>query len=113
MRAFGQNVDPKWSPELDPVDTPVGQACIYCGEPIAAGEVGILMPWYDGVVTKEVPQHRECTIRGIFGSVGHLTKACHCFGGNAEDPEGMTKRQAAKAAAEMVAVLGRPMLRLD
>lgn len=47
------------------------------------------------------PWHQECTIRSIIGSVGHQEKRCSCFGGTEEDPEGMTKREAAKAAYDL------------
>lgn len=45
--------------------------------------------------------HRECLLRSVVGSVGHQMGLCSCFvmGSSVEDPEGMTKRQAAKAAA--------------
>jgi hypothetical protein len=37
----------------------------------------------------------------IIGSVGYQNHTCSCYGGNQEDPEGMTVRKAAKAAAEL------------
>lgn len=99
MRAFG---DINWAVELDRVPTPVGQQCLHCEEPIEAGESGVTMPYDNGTEVKEEPMHRECVLRTIFGSVGHQERRCQCFGGDYDDPPGMTRRQAAKAAAAMV-----------
>lgn len=45
-----------------------------------------------------VQVHWECDARAVIGSVGHIRKQCPCYGGTEEDPPGMTKREAAKAA---------------
>ncbi len=42
--------------------------------------------------------HRECGMRCIIGSVGHLKGRCSCYGGMESDPPEMTLREAAKAA---------------
>lgn len=44
--------------------------------------------------------HYECAFRSIMGSVAHIQRRCSCFvaGSEAEDPPGMTRRQAALAA---------------
>jgi hypothetical protein len=50
------------------------------------------------------PIHRECGIRRTVGSVGHQTGRCTCFVHNGEaydDPPEMTRRQAARAAADV------------
>lgn len=65
--------------------------CAWCDEPILDGE-------------KRAPNHRqpthyECGLRGAIGSLGHQRKLCSCYGGTEEDPPGMTRRQAAVAAA--------------
>lgn len=99
MRAFG---DVNWAVELDRVPTPVGQPCLHCDEEVAADESGVVTKFYDGKEDKEVPMHRECVLRSIFGSVGHQERRCSCFGGDYDDPPGMTRRQAAKAAAALV-----------
>lgn len=49
--------------------------------------------------------HYECGLRIVIGSVGHLRKECWCFGGTSEDPEGMTKREAARAAVDLWAAI--------
>lgn len=86
------------------VDVPVGWECVWCEEPIEAGQRGFMIPHLEGERGKfhEVaygrPWHHECFIRSIIGSVGHQMHVCSCYGGYAGDPEGMTKRQAAIAA---------------
>jgi len=87
--------------------TPIGQPCIYCQEPIQDGDQGFLMPCIaadpsrqDEMAGLAVPVHAECLMRMVVGSVGHQTGRCGHFGGEMDDPAGMTKRQAARAACE-------------
>jgi hypothetical protein len=68
-----------------------GLLCPYCDEPILDEEQ--LAPNY------RQPTHYECGLRAAVGSVGHQRMRCSCYGGSEEDPEGMTRRQAATAAA--------------
>lgn len=83
--------DPKFRKEDETqIDTPIGSACAWCKEAVEAGDTG--------TVTYGRVMHYECTIRGMAGSIGHQKKLCSCFGGNQEDPEGMTMRQSAVAA---------------
>jgi len=44
--------------------------------------------------------HYECQLRGIVGSVGHQRGLCSCRGGpgTMDDPPGVSKREAARAA---------------
>lgn len=46
------------------------------------------------------PAHFECGFRAIHGSVGHQRGLCTCRGGpgTMEDPPGLSKREAARAA---------------
>lgn len=80
------------------VDTPEGphvvesSPCFYCGEPILDGE---------RIVLGDALSHTECTLRCVIGSVGHLRRECSCYGGDADDPAGMTKREAAQAAVDI------------
>lgn len=73
--------------------TPVGAECCHCDEPIAKGDDGWI--YANGPVA-----HRECYLRQIVGSVAHQQRLCSCFGGVGCDEEGLTKRQAAKAALD-------------
>ena len=67
--------------------------CLYCGEPIDPG-------WPFKTINGGADAlHGECYIRMLMGSVGHQLKVCSCFGGNQEDPKGMTKHEAAHTAA--------------
>jgi hypothetical protein len=68
--------------------------CSYCGEEIQTGERADTMPHCPDF-------HRECLIRSVVGSVGHLEHRCSCYGGDAGDPPGMTRREAAKAAWDL------------
>ncbi len=90
---FGKRPWGKLCHAMPHVPTPVGENCLHCEEPIKEGDEGEIMP--------PRPVHRECLLRMVIGSVGHQQGRCSCYGGNEEDPPGMTKRQAAIAAAEL------------
>jgi len=66
--------------------------CGWCAEPIEDDGTG------DGL-------HRECLIRMVLGSVAHLQKRCHCYvpGSEENDDPSLTLREAARAAAALVA----------
>lgn len=98
MKYFG---DPKFrKSDEEQVETPIGVPCLYCEDPIQAGDTGTIGNTINdkGDWTKE-PIHYECGIRMGVGSVGHQKGLCSCFGGTEEDPERMTKHEAAIAAA--------------
>lgn len=82
------------------VPVPAGALCQWCEEAIGERQAGFLIPHPGGGFdrSREMPWHRECFIRSIVGSVGHQMRVCSCYGGHAEDPEGLTKREAALAA---------------
>lgn len=65
--------------------------CAWCDEPVLATDKRA--PNYRD------PTHYECGLRAAIGSVGHQQHRCFCYGGTEEDPPGMTRRQAATAAA--------------
>jgi len=69
--------------------------CPFCREPVLLEEL-------DGVRARELADgkhvHSECLMRSIIGSLGHQLGRCSCYGGTEEDPPGLTKRQAARAA---------------
>lgn len=84
-------------------ETPVGELCGWCGEPIEADDFGVTMPLLGGfdlnVDVTEIHFHYECHCRQIFGGVNHQRGKCICCGGKEPpDPPGMTKREAARAA---------------
>lgn len=73
--------------------------CQWCEEWATLIDVFVVTMICDGV---RKPFHRECFIRQTCGSLGHVRKVCPCYGGNEEDPPGMTRREAAKAVAEFI-----------
>lgn len=81
--------------DAERIPCPVGETCMWCKEAIELGVDGFAL---DGVPLQVM--HMECHFRMIMGSVGHHLKLCSCYGGNDEDPEGMTTRQAAVAALQ-------------
>jgi hypothetical protein len=86
------------------VDAPVTMCCSYCEERIGPednGQVTIV----DGTPIQAV--HQECLLRMVLGSLGHQQRKCSCYGGTAEDPPGMTKREAAKATVDYLYSRGR------
>lgn len=95
-RGFGP-LAPQWLPRAP---TPVGLACLHCGEPIAENDSGTIMAYIGEEGARPAATHRECEIRSVAGSVGHQRGLCSCNGGpgTMDDPPGMTKREAAIAA---------------
>ena len=89
MKAFGKLVNP----DLEQTPVPVGTICLHCEEPIEEGDSGV---WLNN---DTVPEHIECFMRSIIGSVAHQRRQCSCFGGNeTEDMPGFSTHQAAIAA---------------
>jgi hypothetical protein len=79
---------------------PVGQHCAWCEEGFAPGDVGYLVPLVGDTIT-DMAYHAECFLRTVLGGVNHHKGLCTCCGGDEEpDPSGMTKREAARAAAD-------------
>jgi hypothetical protein len=64
----------------------------------AGGAPVLLSPPKDQAMIHSVAVHEECFMRQIVGSVGHQTRRCSCYGGDYDDPPGMSKREAAKVA---------------
>jgi hypothetical protein len=89
------------------ISTPVGLKCIWCKETFVEKDNGVAIPHIsDSNENNEFIldgcglYHENCFKRTIIGSVGHQRKQCNCYGGNLEDPESMTLREAATAAVE-------------
>jgi hypothetical protein len=79
--------------------TPVGMACGFCDEPIAAGDDGVLIPSLGGDGQHRVAFHYECNLRSVIGGVNHQLGICTCCGGSLppDDPR-FSKREAARNA---------------
>ena len=61
-------------------ETPVGEACLLCDEPIEDGDRGQAFPC---LTAADVPPtvrhtHAECALRNVVGSVEHLDGKCTC-----------------------------------
>ncbi|HEV8364574.1 MAG TPA: hypothetical protein VGQ52_13750 [Gemmatimonadaceae bacterium] len=69
--------------------------CLHCDEPIRPGD-----PW--DTTADGQPWHMECLMRLAIGSVAHIERRCGCYvpGATDNDPPGMTRRQAARAAVD-------------
>lgn len=66
--------------------------CYWCGEEIKAGE---------RVAPSNLAAHWECGLRSVVGGLNHLNGNCSCCGGSLPpDPEGCTRREAARMAAQ-------------
>jgi hypothetical protein len=94
MKFFGVRYYSAAYIDAEHVDTPVGETCVHCGEPIESRDDGWVIP------PGAQPFHRACFMRGIIGSVAHQQRRCSCFvwGSRMEDDPALTRRQAAEAA---------------
>ncbi len=92
---FGKAPWSKMCLQMEQVDVPVGEICLHCDETIKENDEGEMIGSLEGLR----PIHRECLIRSLVGSIGHQQHKCSCFGGNEEDPTNVSKREAARIAA--------------
>jgi hypothetical protein len=69
--------------------------CQWCDEPVT--ELELRLGGAEATLWGQVT-HIECGLRSVVGSVGHQAHRCSCHGGTEEDPPGMTRREAARAA---------------
>lgn len=73
-----------WGPVCEFSDrqpTPVGRACMWCGESFLEGDSGMLeLHMNVGTCVRE-PWHRECFLRTMSGSIQHQRGLCACHGG--------------------------------
>lgn len=103
---FGERWDaPLLDGNVAQVDVPVGGACLYCGEPIAAGERGLMRLAVRGTVDKPTaslePAHMECDLRTMIGDVAHLEGSCSCRSGT-DEPSSSTYREESLAVLDWV-----------
>ena len=80
--------------------TPVGEPCLWCGEPFVASDQGVLIPFLGAEGQSLRGQHVECAIRSVVGGLNHQRGQCICCGGRLPpDPPDLPKRVAARIAA--------------
>lgn len=72
------------------VPVPVGELCLFCDEPIEAGDRGEMMAY----INAARPVHVECGFRQVMGGPAHVKGTCSCQGGSDEPDLGMTHREA-------------------
>jgi hypothetical protein len=78
---FGDRPDaPRWDGGVR-VPVPVGELCVFCGEPILAGDRGVVTPAYvedgaGGCAWVIRAGHLECDLRGM---MSHMFWQCRCF----------------------------------
>lgn len=59
----------------EPIDVPLELSCIYCGQGFREGDNGAIMP------LTGMAQHRECSLRSVWGGIGHhVDHARYCRG---------------------------------
>lgn len=106
MRWFGKAYGAPYEADTPHADTPVGELCWRCDEPIGPDDSGLLIPHWGGADRGSWhPYHYDCHMRGIIGGLNHLRGSCTCCGGTEPpDPPNMTKREAASAAVALWAL---------
>jgi hypothetical protein len=89
---FGDRWDAPQVDDATQVDTPVGQSCLFCAEPIEPGDRGLLRHYVRDIGPTDVdgigPVHMECDLRMGLGIVAHLEGRCSCAGAPAVEPPG-------------------------
>lgn len=76
--------------------------CLHCEEPVLPEERSQVSYFLNAEGTVENRRtHWECQARSVIGSVGHQLGMCSCQGGTFEDPQGLSKRDAARAAYKL------------
>jgi hypothetical protein len=76
----------------------LGLLCHRCGEPFTPSEYGYVSDCLEADGWTCIAFHRECRLRMVIGSAGHLLRQCSCYGGDLEDPPNLSIREAAQAA---------------
>lgn len=87
VRAFGV-WDAPMTDDAEWIDPPIGERCMYCREAIEADDNGAIMP--NGFV-----QHRECSLRSVWGGIGHLVDHARYCGGELGPDAGLPYRVSA------------------
>lgn len=70
------------------IDVPTDLACVHCGLHFIEGDNGAIMP-------TGYAAHRECSLRGVVGGIGHLVDHDRYCKGELGTDAGLTYRQSA------------------
>lgn len=74
------------------IPAPANPICGLCDEQIYV---------YEPQSFTHLPTHWECGLRALVGGINHQRGKCSCHGGKEDpDPPGLSRREAAKAAAD-------------
>jgi len=83
--------------------TPLGQLCLYCTEPIADGDRGLLQPVIGAGGSAQIqPVHAECNLRSVVGSPQHLRQQCNCFRPGLPETDGRSWREQARETVTVI-----------
>ncbi len=79
---FGSRWDAPIVDHARQVDTPVGEPCLSCTEPVEQGDRGLIRATIvsdgnGGWTGAAAPLHAECDLRSV---LGHQYSICHCTG---------------------------------
>lgn len=115
---FGPDIPFRLWRSLQELPTPAGEPCSWCGEPVALGDSGVVIPHMgrtggpcdaEGWGGRMRPAHWACHLRSVLGGVAHQLGLCTCCGGDRATAEaaaaGLTARQEALAAFHLHAAL--------
>lgn len=112
-RFFGEPWDAPITDGAVRVPTPIGQTCLACGEPVAEGDQGLVMPFVylddDGAPARtDTAQHRECLLLDV---AGHMAGQCFCHEGlgTARERGRATVAWAERSGRPADAPVGRPL----
>jgi hypothetical protein len=109
MRWFGYKPFADICRDHHRVETPIGDPCCWCEEPIGPDEDGFLIPVFTTEGVKFLPWHSECNFRQLVGGVNHQRGLCACFGGPLPaDPEELSCRDAAILAVDFFVLRVKP-----
>lgn len=97
VQYFGDRWDAPMLDDAVQVATPVGEPCLYCREPIVAGEQGAMVVHiYAAHAAAIRPAHRECHLRAVLGGIAHVQGRCTCCGGQVDPDDGLPYRESAR-----------------
>jgi hypothetical protein len=84
----------------------VGEKCLLCEQAVVEGESGVLLGFIDAEGQGGVaPQHIECFLRSLMGSVAHLERRCTCYGGTVPEQDRHSRNYRSQARETMEWIL--------